>query len=181
VFLDRDGTLNRTALRAGLPRPPTSLEQLDILPGVSEALWRLKRAGLLLVVVTNQPDVARGSQTRQVVETLHASLREQLPLDAIYCCYHDDPDDCSCRKPRPGMLVDAARHFGLSLPLSFMIGDRWRDVAAGRAAGCTTVLLQAPWSEGDRVQPDFEAVDLPRAVEIVLRTRRVDSGEDLRR
>ncbi len=171
VFLDRDGTLNRTEVRDGAPRPPADLEQLEILPGVPEALERLKRAGLLLVVVTNQPDVARGSLDRSSVDQLHAFLQRQLPLDAIYCCFHDDVDDCPCRKPRPGMLVEAAARFGIELSRSFMVGDRWRDVEAGRLAGCTTVLLRQPYSGGTQPPADFEAANLAEATQVILDCR----------
>jgi D-glycero-D-manno-heptose 1,7-bisphosphate phosphatase len=171
VFLDRDGTLNRTEVRDGAPRPPNDVEELEILPGVREALERLKRAGLLLVVVTNQPDVARGSLDRRSVEQLHTLLRRRLPLDAIYCCFHDDLDDCPCRKPRPGLLVEAAARFGIELSGSFMVGDRWRDVEAGQRAGCTTVLLRQPYSGATRAPADFEAADLAEAAEIISHCR----------
>jgi D-glycero-D-manno-heptose 1,7-bisphosphate phosphatase len=165
VFLDRDGTLNRTDLVGGVPKPPSDAKALEILPGVPKALARLKRAGYLLVVVTNQPDVARGTQARRVVESIHAKLRSQLPLDAVYCCYHDD--GCPARKPRPGMLLAAAERFGLELPHSIMVGDRWRDTEAGRRAGCRTVLLRRPYS-GEQAHADAEASDLAEAAEIIL-------------
>jgi D-glycero-D-manno-heptose 1,7-bisphosphate phosphatase len=169
VFLDRDGTLNRALMRNDIPTSPACVEQVEILPGVPQALERLKRAGLLLVVVTNQPDVARGTLERRNVEQINAYLGRRLPLDAIFCCYHDDADDCPCRKPRPGMLIDAAERFGVLLPLSFVVGDRWRDIEAGQRAGCTTVLLRQAYS-GDSVRPDFEAADLSQAAEIILRS-----------
>lgn len=175
VFLDRDGTLNRAYPRDGVPKPPASPEQVELLPGVPEALARLKRAGLLLVVVTNQPDVVRGILTRDQVERIHALLRRLLPLDAIVCCYHDDADDCPCRKPRPGMLLEAADRYGICLSLSFLVGDRWRDVEAGRRAGCSTILLRTPWSERERAEPDFEVADLCEAADIVLQSREVPS------
>ena len=181
VFLDRDGTLNRTFVRDGIPRPPAGLDKLEVLPGVPEALGRLKEAGFLLIVVTNQPDVARGGLGQEVVEQVHERLRSQLPLDGIVCCFHDDDAGCDCRKPQPGMLIDAAKRFGINLRGSFMVGDRWRDVEAGVRAGCSTVLLRQAYSGGERVQPDFEAADLPEAAEIILRCRREQAREDLRR
>ena len=141
VFLDRDGVLNQTFVREGVPRPPASLAELEILPGVPTALNALRARGYLLIVVTNQPDVARGASTRGLVEDIHERLRRELPLDAILACFHDDADDCECRKPRPGLLLRAARDFGIELPLSAMIGDGWRDVEAGKRAGCTTFLV----------------------------------------
>lgn len=171
VFLDRDGTLIRTDVVDGVPTPPRSLDAVEILPDVPDALARLAAAGLLLLVVTNQPDVARGTETREHVEAIHALLRDRLPLDAIFTCYDDDADDCRCRKPRPGMLVDAAERFGLNLHLSFMVGDRWRDTEAGRRAGCTTVLLRQPYSGGARARADYEVANFREAAEVILRHR----------
>lgn len=142
VFLDRDGVLNES-LRGpdGLPRPPTSLDEFTLIPGASDACRALRGLGFLLIVASNQPDVARGTQQREVVEIIHQRLREDVELDDIRVCYHDDADGCECRKPQPGLLLAAARDWGIDLLSSFMVGDRWRDVEAGRRAGCTTVLI----------------------------------------
>ena len=147
VFLDRDGVLNRAIVREGKPYPPDSVAALEILPGVPEALADLKAAGFLLFVVTNQPDVAKGIQLRAVVEAIHQKLQAELPLDAIFVCYHQDSDRCQCRKPAPGLLEEAAARYGLYLPFCFMVGDRWRDVDAGCRAGCQTVLLDYGYRE----------------------------------
>lgn len=168
VFLDRDGVLNRTLVRAGVPHPPESAGQVEILPGVVEALRRLDERGLPLIVVTNQPDVARGTQTKQEVERINQHLRERLPLTAFYVCFHDAPDNCACRKPMPGLLTDAAAAYNIDLRRSFMVGDRWSDVAAGQAAGCRTVLIDFPYSQGDRCAPDARAGSLSEAIERIL-------------
>src|SRR5437870_2144982 len=139
VFLDRDGTLNRAFDRNGVSVPPRTEDQLEILPGVPEALTALREAGFVLVVVTNQPDVARGTLSRSVAERINARLCELLEVDALMCCFHDDGDNCQCRKPRPGMIWRAARQLGLDLSRSFVIGDRWRDTETGRNVHCTTV------------------------------------------
>ena len=110
-------------------------------------LATFKAAGFLLVMVTNQPDVARGVTRRQDVETMHATLCAALPLDAVYVCYHDDADACGCRKPLPGMLLQAAAAHGIDRAASFMAGDRWRDVDAGVAAGCRTVWIDRGYRE----------------------------------
>lgn len=168
VLLDRDGVLNRAYPRAGVTHPPRSLDELEILPGVELALRRLQAAGYALVGVSNQPDVARGTQTRACVEELNAALVERLGLLAILACLHDTPDDCACRKPRPGLLHEAARMFALDLGRSFMVGDRWSDVLAGQAAGCRAILIETPHSAAERCSPDAWAVDLPAAAELIL-------------
>jgi D-glycero-D-manno-heptose 1,7-bisphosphate phosphatase len=155
VFLDRDGVINASVVRDGKPYPPASVDELELLPGVPEALAALKRAGFVLLVVTNQPDVARGTQTREAVDAIHARMSAELPLDAIYACLHDDADHCACRKPAPGMLVNGAAEWGIELGASFLVGDRWRDIAAGEAAGCRTVFIDYGYNE--RQPPTFDA------------------------
>jgi transaldolase len=169
VFLDRDGVLNRTTVRGDTPYPPSTLAEVEILPGVPEALQRLRGRGLALVVVTNQPDVARGTQTQSRVEEINQFLAKRLGLDAVYTCYHDNADDCGCRKPKPGMLMRAARDHSLDLTKSFMVGDRWGDVAAGAAAGCETLLVNMPYSQCHRCSPDHTVADLREAVDVILR------------
>jgi len=131
VFLDRDGVLNRAIVRDGRPYPPANLSALEILPGVFKAMQSLHEAGWLLIVVTNQPDVARGTALVEDVEEIHQYLQSLLPIDEFRTCYHDSGDECSCRKPSPGSLVSAAAFHGIDLGLSYMVGDRWRDTEAG--------------------------------------------------
>jgi len=172
VFLDRDGVLNRVEVRAGVPRPPGSLEELEVLPGVPGALRSLKAAGYVLVVVTNQPDVARGTTSRDTVGQIHARLAETLALDAILTCYHDDADDCDCRKPKPGLLLQAAHDWRLDLASSFVVGDRWRDGEAGRTAGCPTFYIDQGYAEASPTRPDFRVQSLAEAASVVLSLRR---------
>ena len=155
VFLDRDGVLNRALVRDGKPYPPSGPHELEILPDVPEALALLKRAGFLLLVVTNQPDVGRGRQDRATVEKIHAALRQALPIDDFFVCYHDDSHGCDCRKPKPGLLAQAARKYGLDLCASYLIGDRWRDIDAGRAAGCATLWIDRGYTEQAPSVPDI--------------------------
>lgn len=169
VFLDRDGVINRAIVQNGNPYPPSGLDELEILPGVPEALARLRAAGFRLIVVTNQPDVARGKQTRKAVETIHQVLQAQLPLDEFRVCYHDDADGCACRKPAPGMLLDAAKDVDLELAKSFMVGDRRCDIEAGRRAGCTTILIDYHYAETERSQPHARVSSLPEAVGWILK------------
>lgn len=169
VLLDRDGVLNRAFVRDGVPHPPSGVGELEILPGVPRALERLAGRGFGLVAVSNQPDVARGSQTEEAVAEINGRLRAELPLLLdVLCCFHDDADGCACRKPSPGLLLEAAQRFGLDLPRSFMVGDRWSDMEAGRAAGCRTVLIPQGYSRPERCTPDYVAADLVEASELIL-------------
>ncbi|MDB6091795.1 MAG: family hydrolase [Gammaproteobacteria bacterium] len=168
MFLDRDGVINRAVIRAGIPCPPASLDELEILPGVPAALSALKEGGYTLVVVTNQPDVARGSTSRDLVGDIHARLKERLVLDAILTCFHDDSDDCDCRKPKPGLLLQAARDLSLDLASSFMVGDRWRDVEAGRRAGCRTFYVDRGYEQIVPACTDFRVESLSEAAGRVL-------------
>jgi D-glycero-D-manno-heptose 1,7-bisphosphate phosphatase len=168
IFLDRDGVLIEAHILCGTPHPPPSVESMRIEPGVPESLARLRNAGFLLLVVTNQPDVARGTQNRAGVEAIHDRLRQQLPFDGIYTCYHDTSDNCSCRKPKPGMLLDAATVHGIDLNRSYMIGDRWSDIAAGAAAGCRTILLDRSYSARERCSPTHIVADLFEAADVIL-------------
>jgi D-glycero-D-manno-heptose 1,7-bisphosphate phosphatase len=123
VFLDRDGVINRAVMRDGRPYPPASLGEVEILPGVLDALTALRDAGFMLIVVTNQPDVARGTTSRAVVEEINTHLAGHLPIDEFRTCYHDSGDGCDCRKPLPGSLVAAAKQHGIDLGNSYMVGE----------------------------------------------------------
>lgn len=168
VFLDRDGTISRTAVRDGRPHAPTCLEEFAILPEAPEQLRRLRDAGLLLIVVTNQPDVARGKVARDDVETMHRRLKAELFVDDVEACYETEDEGSGRYKPAPGMLLDAARRHGVALDASFMIGDRWRDVGAGRAAGCYSVFIDRGYRERKPDSPDAVVGSLTEAVDRVL-------------
>jgi D-glycero-D-manno-heptose 1,7-bisphosphate phosphatase len=169
VFLDRDGVLNVAPVRNGKPLSPNSLGELELLPGVREACTELKRAGFLLVVATNQPDIARRKIERAQVEAMNNHLRDELGLDDIAMCPHDDADGCACRKPKPGLLLDAAQRHGIDLARSVMVGDRWRDVEAGRGAGCRTVFIDYGYDETRPKRPDVVTTSLAAAVPDILR------------
>jgi D-glycero-D-manno-heptose 1,7-bisphosphate phosphatase len=170
VFLHRDGVINLALIRAGKPYPPATLDEFKILPGVREACQLLKKLGFLLVVATNQPDVGRGTIAREAVETIHAWLLQQLPIDRVMTCFHGGAaygDPCQCRKPRPGMLLQAAEALKIDLAKSFMIGDRWRDVDCGFNAGCKTIFIDWGYEEKVKRDPDFRAHDLPGAAKLI--------------
>lgn len=168
VFLDRDGVLIETDVRDGRPYAVGSVGALALLPGVHGAVDALHRAGLVTVVVTNQPDIANGLIDQATVEGMHDWLRARLPLDDVLTCPHTDADDCACRKPKPGMLLDAARRFGIDLHDSFLVGDRWRDIDAGRNAGCTTIWIDRGYDERRGDHADFTVPDLAAAASVIL-------------
>lgn len=168
VFLDRDGVINESIIKNGKPYPPATLEQLKITNGALEALQKLKDQGYLLIVVTNQPDVVRGAAQKKDIEAMNRFLQEALPLQAFYVCYHDDQDHCECRKPKPGLLKQAAKDLDIDLSQSFMIGDRWRDIEAGQQAGCKTIWIDQHYQEKKPDHVDFRAASLPEAVTWIL-------------
>lgn len=141
VFLDRDGVLNETVMINGISCPPLDVDALELTPGAEEAVRLLRAAGYLCVCVTNQPDVARGLRTRDNVEQINDRIQKALALDDMFVCYHDNQDNCACRKPRPGMLLAAAEKWDIDLAGSWMVGDRQKDVEAGNTAGCRSILI----------------------------------------
>jgi D-glycero-D-manno-heptose 1,7-bisphosphate phosphatase len=170
VFLDRDGVLNEAVVRDGRPYPPASVEELRVFPDAGDALGQLEQSGFLLLVVSNQPDVARGTQTREAVEQIHAALAALLPIREFFVCWHDDADRCGCRKPKPGLLLEAGGKYQIDLAQSFLVGDRWRDIDAGAAAGCHTILIDRHYQERPPQHPPDARVDsLSEAAEWILR------------
>jgi D-glycero-D-manno-heptose 1,7-bisphosphate phosphatase len=177
VFLDRDGVLNEAVMRDGRPYPPASEDEVRIVPDARAALLRLKARGLPLIVVTNQPDVARGTQAAAAVEAIHDRLRRELPVDEVLSCLHDDGDGCACRKPKPGMILEGAQRHGIDPRRSFMIGDRWRDIDAGSGAGCRTIWIDRGYRErGPTHAPDVRVDSLSEAVTWIL--QQIDSEEN---
>jgi D-glycero-D-manno-heptose 1,7-bisphosphate phosphatase len=169
VFLDRDGVISRPVIRGRKPYPPGSLAALTILPGVPAALRALKAGGYRLVVVTNQPDIARGTIPRTTVDGMNDWLKSTLPLDAVLTCAHDDADQCQCRKPLPGLITQAARELGLDCTASYMIGDRWRDIESGRRAGCKTFFIDYGYDEQAPQLYDFRVTSLAEAARTILK------------
>jgi len=168
VFLDRDGVLNHAVVREGRPYPPGDVSELRIVDGAAPALQHLRDAGYRLIVVTNQPDVARGTTPRPTVDAINAKLAAALPLDEIVVC--DEDGDAPCKKPNPGMLLDAAKRHGIDLGRSFMVGDRWRDVGAGEAAGTRTVFIDRGYAETPPLDPDLTVGELEESTAWIIET-----------
>lgn len=166
-FLDRDGVLNQTVFRNGKERAPYELSEFKLHEGVTEAIQLLKESGFKLIVVTNQPDVARGWVTKEKVDLVNNKIQELLEVDDIKVCFHIDQDNCECRKPRPGMLLEAGREFMVDMGQSFMAGDRTSDIEAGKNAGCRTILI-GHGNEQTGAAPDFKFDSLYQAVNFIL-------------
>ena len=169
IFLDRDGVINEPVVRNGKPYPPAHPDEVKLVANAAESLRQLKERGFLLIVVTNQPDVRRGTTRRETVEQIHAALRSQLPIDDFFACYHDDEDRCQCRKPLPGLLLEASRKYGINIGRSFLIGDRWRDIEAGAVAGCRTIWIDYGYKEQKpKHLPDATVFSLAEAVNWIV-------------
>ena len=170
VFLDRDGVINRALEHEEMPYPPRNLAEFEIYPEVPAACAKLKAAGFLLIVATNQPDVGRGMLDQSIVEKIHAHMTSVLLIDRVEVCYHPGQglSNCDCRKPKPGMLLRAARELNINLEQSWMVGDRWRDVDCGHAAGCKTIFIDRGYAEELRQKPDFTVKNLAEAADIIL-------------
>ncbi len=169
IFFDRDGVLNQAPLLDGVPHPPATLGELQLAPGAPEAVLAVRDAGFLAIVVTNQPDVASGTLRRETVDAINGALAARLELDGVYTCPHDDADRCACRKPAPGLVVAAAVEREIVLAQSYLIGDRAKDIACGRAAGCTTAFVDFGYPETTTRPPaDIVASSLREAVERIM-------------
>lgn len=176
VFLDRDGVLNRSDVRDGKPYAPTRLADFDLLPDAAPSVRRLKEAGFVVVVVTNQPDVGNGKVARETVEAMNRKLAEAVPVDVIKSCFHAQNEGCACRKPAGGMLIAARDQFGLDLATSYMVGDRWSDVVCGQRQGCFSILIDRSYAEPPQAEADAVASSLAEAVDIILARHQSPAG-----
>jgi D-glycero-D-manno-heptose 1,7-bisphosphate phosphatase len=168
IFLDRDGVLNCPVIRDGKPFAPARVEDVEIYPGLGEQLRGLKQRGFVLIVVTNQPDVARGTTQKETVEGINRLIASKIPaIDRILVCFHDNADNCDCRKPRPGMLLTGAKEFDIDLSRSYMIGDRRGDMEAGIAAGSRTIFVDRAYSEPAPTHYDYRVSSTHEALRII--------------
>lgn len=168
IFLDRDGVLNRPMIRDGKPHPPARVEDVEVYPGLREQLQRLKDCGFVLIVVTNQPDVARGTTSRETIGGINRLIAREIPaIDRFIVCFHDNNDGCDCRKPRPGMLLAGATEFDVDLARSYMVGDRRSDIDAGIAAGSRTIFIDRAYREPPPIQCDYRVTSTVEALAII--------------
>ena len=167
VFLDRDGVVNKAFVVNGLPKPPRTIREVEILPGVQRAVSILRQLNFEIVIVTNQPDAARGLVTVESVVEINDYLKLELGIAHVYTCFHDDTDECNCRKPQPGLILRAAKDLAIDLSASSLVGDRWRDISAGQAAGCETYFIDNLYSEEQPRKPYTTVSSLLEAVELL--------------
>lgn len=165
VFFDRDGVLNGVLTDREGVRSPRTLGEFKLADGAGEVLQETKRRGYVNIVITNQPEVKRGLLDAGELEKMHKLLASRLAPDDIFVCLHGDEDNCACRKPRPGMLLDAGEKWNIDLSKSFVVGDTWRDIEAGRSAGCKTILIDADYNKD--VHPDARVGSLGEMLNIV--------------
>ena len=166
VFLDRDGIINPLIMRDGKRTSPRAQSEWQIFPDVEPSLEMLRNSGFLLLVITNQPEIARGQSDPALVREFHEDLLRRGLVDAVKMCPHDDSDACACRKPRPGLILQYEKEMGVDLSKSVLIGDTWKDIEAGAAAGVQTILVRRPYS--GEARPDYEVDGLLEAAELVL-------------
>lgn len=168
VFLDRDGVINRALVRDGHPFSPSNIEEFEWVEGIHSVTEKLCSAGFRIFCVTNQPDVGRGLQDIALVEELHKMVLKELPLEKIYTCYHDDVTACDCRKPRPGLILEAASEYDLDLEQAWLVGDRWKDIDAGNAVGCQTVFVDYGYDEYLRTLPNHVVTGIKELPGLIL-------------
>jgi D-glycero-D-manno-heptose 1,7-bisphosphate phosphatase len=177
VFLDRDGVINKVVVRGNKPYPPSDLKEFEFTDNIKETLEKLKKEGFYLLIFSNQPDVARGKISIKDVELINEYILKNLPIDRIYCCYHDDADNCECRKPKTGMIMQARRDYNLDLKKCFVVGDRWRDIEAGKNAGCKTIFVDYGYDEGLKSKPDFVVKEVRHIIKYILKKSKGKDGD----
>ena len=173
VFLDRDGTLNKAYIEKGLPISPSTFDKLKLLPGVKRSIGKLKKLNFLCILITNQPNVSRGKIKKEIVKKMNNFIKKEIKLDDIFVCYHDDKHNCSCRKPKAGLIIKASKKWGIDAKKSYMIGDRWKDIYAGKKVGCKTIFINNNYKNDKRVKADLSFNSLSKAVNKIEELTRI--------
>jgi D-glycero-D-manno-heptose 1,7-bisphosphate phosphatase len=168
VFFDRDGVLNFSEIKNRKPYPPKNADNLIIVENAKELLNELKNQKFLLICITNQPDFSRGTRTLQNIQQSNDKVSKTLNLDDLFCCLHDNKDNCSCRKPKPGMIFEAEKKWNIDLTKSFLIGDRKSDIEAGISANLKTIFIDYDYDEEKPNKYDFKCSNLQQAVSFIL-------------
>jgi len=166
IFLDRDGVINEVVFhRTKKPSSPWNFEEFKLINGIKKPLEELSQMGYYLFIISNQPDIARGHIKKDTTERINKIIYETFPIKEIFVCPHDDHHDCNCRKPKPGMIFILSKKWKIDLKKSFLIGDNWKDMEAGKSAGCITIILDQPYNQ--LVEADFRVKNLERAVDMI--------------
>ncbi len=168
VFLDRDGVVNKALVVNGKPYSPRLVEEVEIIPGVVQSVFELKNAGFEVIVVTNQPDIARKKITVEIIKEIHDFIRKETGIIDFYFCPHDDIDNCQCRKPKVGLITQAAIDLKINLNQSYLVGDRWKDITAGQLAGCKCFFIDEDYSESKPSMPYTQVESLKEATWKIL-------------
>ena len=172
VFLDRDGTMAEDVNYCARP------EDFELFPNTARAIKLLRESGFKVIVVTNQSGIARGYFTEETLAQIHEKMKEELAkegawVDGVYYCPHHPDDNCDCRKPKPKLVLQAAKEHDIDLKHSFVVGDLEMDIGLGKAAGCRTILISPNPGNDDRKQmaPDYTTVDLYHAARWIASQR----------
>lgn len=166
VFFDRDGIINKAIVKNGKPYSPKNLDEFEFTNGILDCFFLFPKYHLF--IITNQPDVARKKQSKKNIEEINNYICEKLPITRVYCCYHDDKDDCDCRKPKPGMILQAAELFKIDLKKSWVIGDRDKDIEAGISAGCKTIFVDYNYDNDClKCEPDYIVKSVRQALKLI--------------
>ena len=168
VFLDRDGVVNKALVVNGKPYSPRLVEEVEIIPGVAQSVLELKKEGFEIIVITNQPDIARKKVTTEIIKEIHDFIKKETGITEFYFCPHDDIDSCKCRKPKDGLITQAATDLKIDLNQSFLVGDRWKDITAGQIAGCKCFFINENYSENMPSMPYTEVKSLKDATWKIL-------------
>lgn len=169
VFLDRDGVVNKVLIVDGKVYSPRALEYFHWEIGIQDAIRKLKDMRFMVIVVTNQPDIARGNMSQYSLDAMTNKIYSTLSVDAVLVCPHDDRDECTCRKPKAGMILEAIKKWDIDCQSSFVIGDSWKDMVAGQAAGCTTILLDRFYNQ--ETECDHKVGSLEEAANLIIKTK----------
>jgi len=167
VFLDRDGVINEVVFHKEVNKPssPWKFEEFEMFLDIKKPLKKLKKLGYYLFIISNQPDISRGFIEEGTTEKINQIIYKKLPIDEIITCPHDDAHNCNCRKPKPGMINILAKKYDIDKTKSFLIGDSWKDIEAGKSAGLKCILLYTPYNKS--VDADFRAKKLDGAVGLI--------------
>ena len=173
IFLDRDGVLSKTSLVNGKSFAPRNLRDFKLYSDSTQSVKKLKSIGFMVFVVTNQPDVGKKLISRSTLEQMHNKLKKKTHVDGIYVCVHRQDENCYCRKPNPGMILDAAKKHHIDWKKSFVVGDRASDIEAGQKANCRTIFLKKKYYENAPTKQEATFLNLREATNYILKQEKL--------